>query len=298
MKNWEASLEAYGTPKDFADSSYLLNIEGEDIPLTILVAPGYADRANLMKKQREDTKKRAGSPLRWENDGSDCFLCDNVGQADKIGDNLLLPFDTYTNAVVVPNRYAAMRGHLLFVEKGHQQTRALTLSNNFFANAIELSEKYNISILRNHPRSGMSIPKHDHFHSYPKEIKVGSNSQPLTSIAQCGLEDYGNGAYKIDGTRFDTIAFNGKNSLENVLTTIRKLEEQDKTFTFYYHPKGEGDYHGTHFITPHIESSERGGAGFGMYFDVQSPDVKYTDFIKDGEKVVYKKGKFKWEDVL
>ena len=305
MKNWNTALESYGTPKDFADDSYFINVKGK-VPLTILIAPGYANRAELMKQQREATEKRkqTGASQRWKNDGEKCFLCDNVGQAEDIGNNLLLPFDAYTSAVLVPNRYAAMRGHTLVVEKNHQEGD-LSLDSSLLATAVELAEKYKFGVLRNHPKSGMSIPGHDHFHTYPKTIKTNLGEQPLTQIVKQDLtktDFLGDGMFRIKGTRFDTLAFNGKKSLENMLTTIRKLEEKGITFTFYYHPKNEGDYQGTYFLTPHMENDGRGGAGFGIYLDVSTPEVsdlvRKSSFMEAAEKEVYTKGDFSWGDII
>lgn len=310
MENWEKALESYDTPRDFADNSYLINLENpyvsEDIPLTIIVAQGYSNRAELMKKQRENTNKRKAEnlPPRWKNDGNECFLCDNIGQAEGRGDNLLLPFNEYTSTTLLPNRYAAMRGHILVVEKEHQKNGEsdLILSPNFLATAIEISEKYNMCIMRNHPKSGMSIPKHDHFHSYPRLIKINSKEQPITQIINCNLikTDYSKEIFRIDKTRFATLAFQGKKSLESILRAIRSFEKSEGIFTLFYYPKGKEDWQGIYFLTPHKIESKKGGAGYGMYFDISpsKDDYKYHKFLELANPQMYRKKEFNWEEIL
>ena len=127
MLQWNSALESYGTPGDFADKSYIELLISDDeskIPIRKLVAGGYAIRGELMEIQRNnsDRRKKENSLERWTNDGSSCFLCDNTGQAKDIGDNLLLPFDTFEDYVLVPNRYPMARGHLLLCAKEHDLT--------------------------------------------------------------------------------------------------------------------------------------------------------------------------------
>jgi hypothetical protein len=151
----------------------------------------------------------------------------------------------------------------------------------------------------------MSIPKHDHFHSFPKSIKVDSREQPISQIVNCNLiqTSYGEGIFQINGTRFETLAFKGKKSLENILKVVRGLERDNTIFTFFYYPKGKDDWQGTYFLTPHVTPKvdpKGGGAGLGIYLNVSSSekDISYNSFLEKAIQEIYVKGNFDWGGII
>ncbi len=331
---WESVLEAYGTPGNFADSTYvrlLPNSENpDDIPLRVVVAKGYANRRQLMDKQKQEAaeRKAKGLPKRWEHDGGEredgttCFLCDNVGQSKALGNNLLLPWDTYPHEVLLPNKYPATRGHNLVVEKEHQQG-TLKLASHLLETGVELAEKYDFDILRNHPKAGMSIPGHDHFQGYPKIVEAFYNPKPsepefdvyyltpvvkpvsFTGLADCKLikTDFGEDVYRLTRTRFDTIAFKGKRALETFSRTVGKLEQNDKIFTCFYEPQGENlEALGTFYLSPHVKEVKdaRGWVGGeSWYHPVITPDkdanFEYEDHFALAKEGIHLRGNFSWD---
>ena len=314
---WEAVLKAYGTPRNFANFTYtrlLPNDENEDdIPLRVVVAEGYASRRALMDKQKKEAEEREklGLPKRWEydggkrEDGTTCFLCDNVGQAEAVGNNLLLPYEAYPNEVLLPNKYPAIRGHNLVVEKEHQQG-TLKLAPHLIEVGVELAEKYDFDILRNHPKAGMSIPGHDHFQGYPKAINTFLEERVhFTGLADCELvrTDLGEEVYRLTRTRFDTIAFTGKRALETFFRTIGKLEQDNNIFTCFYEPKGGSiEASGIFYLSPHAKEvkDERGWVGGeSWYHPVITPekdeDFKYEDHFALAKEGICARGTFDWE---
>jgi hypothetical protein len=60
-------LEAYNTPREFADKTLVHLLENpqnkEDIALRITISPGFAMRAELMKNQRNESDRRKAQNL-------------------------------------------------------------------------------------------------------------------------------------------------------------------------------------------------------------------------------------------
>jgi hypothetical protein len=298
IERWRKALSAYGTPKDFADFSVAQTISSpcaDDVPFTVIIAPGYASRRQLMEKQRADADNRIGNPPRWKNDGVSCFLCDNVGQAQDIGDNALLPFSTFSDYVLMPNRYPGMVGDSLLCTKRHVDLNS-NLPSDYLATAVELAEKHKFIFLRNHPRAGMSIPDHDHLQLKPEGIL----ETPFSRIEECGLIQvpFGRETYSVSRTRFDTLAIKGKTAVDEVARLTKNLSAGNEIFTFYYAPDNFTRDAGTFYVSPHSrqDAQRRVGAGAPLFMDVRAKFATelYEDLLAVPEQFLYKKGTFNW----
>jgi|SRR3989344_1076267 len=307
MLQWNSALESYGTPGDFADKSYIELLISDDeskIPIRKLVAGGYAIRGELMEIQRNnsDRRKKENSLERWTNDGSSCFLCDNTGQAKDIGDNLLLPFDTFEDYVLVPNRYPMARGHLLLCAKEHDLTGFdnSTLTPGLFEIIVKVAEDYNLSLERNNSKAGMSIPDHEHIHYHPRFLRSSVNQININGLINCTLQktDFGNEVYSILETDFDTLAFKGEQSIGKVHDIATKFEGDDIIFTFSYDPSSLFNSDGTFFMTPHKKQDDKGriAANTPLYFKIVREDDKttYDEFMELHKEHIFSNGSFDW----
>lgn len=306
MKRWERALESYGIPGNFADNTYVELLEGDkdSVPIKTIIAPGFANRKSLMIKQKEETEKRKkeNKELRWENDGNSCFLCDNIGQAKDIGNNLILAYDTFEDYVLIPNKYPMDRGHFLFCQKKHDKDYKMTQKH--IELMINLCDHYKLNIVRNHKKAGMSILNHEHTHLHPRLLR-GSNGEKisLNGLEKCTLEDtdYGNDVFSVSGTDFDTLAFK-TNAVNIFCKVLKNLEAEEKIFTFFYEPSKGRAKEGIFFLTPHKKQDRKGrmAGNTGLYFELacQNHKPNYNKFINLYKEFLYTKGSFDWSKYL
>jgi len=306
---WEKSLTSYGTPGNFGDNTTICLIENKenpsDLPITLMVNSGYAKRRELMKKQYESLLLRGeNSQKRWRNDGSACFLCDNVGQAQDIGDNLVLPFDTYKEFLVVPNRYPLIRGHFLLVAKQHDDGKkkfSNETSLEYLKTIVDICNKYDLHAIRNHPYAGMSIKEHEHCHLLPKELISNSGEMALIYVPpKSKIIQHEGHVYRLEGTRFDTITFR-KRDVENFWKLLCRLDNYGVIFSFVYgsHPDVKENLF---FITPHkkidLNDAVAGESAFYVKTNSEMGSFCYNEYIKMLEEYIYSKGTFQWDKYL
>ncbi|MBU0466797.1 MAG: hypothetical protein KJ718_01355 [Nanoarchaeota archaeon] len=313
MKNWIPALSSYGTSASFTNDSEVRLIpnpnNSQDIPFRAFFSSGFSRRRELMERQRRtlEERKNKGLPPRWKNDGASCFLCDNVGQAQDVGDNLLLPFNAHPNHVLVPNRYPFTKSHILFCAKEHDKISRKVpeiISGEYLAAVIELAEKYGLGALRNHPRAGMSLPDHEHVQFYPHIISDSSGRRiSPNGLEGCDLQptEYGRDVCSVARTRLDTLAFKGgDSSIEKILGVLSRLEESNKIFTWYYEPSGKNQQHqGLFFLTPHKkEDADRTIGGGSPVYIVSArlgETINFVDHMKNLERHIFPRGMFPWE---
>ena len=315
MERWENALNSYGTPGNFADSVSISLCSNpanpNDIPLRVLISPGFLARKKFMEIQKAEAEKRKihNSPKRWANDGASCFLCDNVGQAKDIGNNILLPWESFSNYALLPNRYPLMRGHFLFCAKNHDLTDKLPdLKYDYISTAIELSQKYDLLFLRNHPGAGMNIPHHEHAHFHPAHLK--DNLGLLLSLNGLSSSDlvsssFGPPFYSLKRTRFGTIALKGRKAIECTINLADKLNKKSIIFTFAYDPDktSSSSEHGIFFLTPHKKNGLNTGVASkdALYFCIAKSEQEisgYKDFIKPSMEHIYEREKFDWKQFI
>lgn len=295
-ERWENALRSYGTPGNFADSTIIELIHGQEdeIPFRILTSSGFAMRRELMDRQRADTIARKGMPLRWENDGSDCFLCDNVGQAKDIGDNLLREWDYHTDFVLLPNRYPLFRDHALLISKNHDHSNTKIpeiLSEDYLSAMVNTSIEYDVCVDRNHANAGMSIPNHEHTHILPSVVRETNGEliqrNPLT---QCTLEQspFGGNTYFLKESHFDTLAFVCEESFDDIIDVLMQMEKAGEVFTI-------NGYKEKLYVTPHLEEHAFACASDPEYSRVPQPGKPtYSEYLETLSSYLPSKGTYDW----
>ncbi len=259
----EAVKGGYGTPVTFVQGSRIKRIRAEFANRTYdfvrTTSPGYSMRAELMAKQRKeaDQRKEAGQEPRWQNDGSSCFLCDNVGQAiaaktnKEIPNNAMYETDGY---LILPNKYPSFIGHSLFVPKDHDneeqrvipengiytlkqgKTRGALVTPEFLEETVKACQDFSLVGIRNHVLDGMSIPGHDHYHLYPQDLESFS----LTGTILDGMQktNYGEGILLASSTPFDMLVFSRQLMKDGFYgqasDLLGRLETASQVFTLLY----------------------------------------------------------------
>ncbi len=312
MMRWESSLDAYGTPRDFPDSTtvrLLYNKENsEDVPVRIIVSPNFSKRRELMKREKDiiEERKAKGLEQRWTNDGSSCFLCSNAGQAKDIGNNLMLPWETYEDYTLIPNRYPMVRGHFLLCAKEHNLKGESGITESYLEKTVELSERYNLYAVRNHRDSGMSIPEHEHLHLLFSKFHMSEIGKDiyLNGLVEHKLKqtEYGEGISLVHGREFATIAFSGNMAVERAYKLMKNLERDKIIFTSCYQSSLNGN-EGTFFIGAHkrpdMHPEVKGAANliYNIVLDSER-EVSYNEYKKILEEHLYKKEEFLWGKYL
>jgi hypothetical protein len=296
---WEKALLAYQTPASFADDTYVDLVyhpkNGSKIPIRLFTATGNPKRRTLMAQLKEDRLKNPDQKQRWKNDGDACFLCDNVGQAQEVGNNLLLPIDAYATGMLMPNRYPLLRGHLLFVEKQHDKEGPKignTLTEHYLFEIVDLSQKYDLIALRNHAQAGMSIGNHDHFHLLPGIVPTRTHGLVFHSgLFASSLENtrYGKNIQKVTNADFDVLAISGNYAPEKLMHILKRFEEEGKIFTI-------AQYKGTFFIVPHLKQQEKIGSGDPNYIATIEPGARfdYATHMNTIKGAFHAPGTFNW----
>ena len=119
-----------------------------------------------------------------------CALCENIHSAlaankdpASCKSNLVCDLGSH---IIIPNRFPRFPGHSLFLATQHNQQTDLRsncfgplLSQRSLVAAMQISDRLNLGWMRNHPRGGMSIPEHDHFHMYPIPLVQKSGVETL-----------------------------------------------------------------------------------------------------------------------
>ena len=320
LDKWDVALKAYGTPRDFASSTNyerrIFTLDGKDYPLICAISRSEQKR-ELMKQQKHYTPKRKIEEYGLRLNLEDCFLCENIVQAvdsaypiSNIRNNLI--FQSKRN-FVMPNRYPIDTGHSLIVPRDHDnmikriipktdeygeklylpekgKTRGAVITDDVLAEIFEISDENGFKSIRNHVLDGMSIPGHDHWHTFI------ANSPPfllLESLLQnTEKTSFGNTIYKIKNTPFDTLLIRGGYGEKIVATStkiIKKMEESGIVFTLLYNG-------GRLLITPRrpIDRSITigGGSSAHYFFKKDGSDVELA------KKAIYLKGQFNWENFL
>ncbi len=264
IASWaEAVKEGYSTPVTFVKGARIKGIRAEFADRTYdfvrATSPGYDMRKELMDKQKQDAERRKQEGLgpRWKNDGSSCFLCDNIGQAIAAKTNKDIPNNAMheTNGYfILPNKYPSFIGHSLFVPKEHDneeqrvipengsyhleqgKTRGALVTPEFLEEIVRACQDSNLVGIRNHVLDGMSIPGHDHFHLYPQDLESFS----LTDTILDGMQqtDYGKGIYTSQNTPFDMLVFSRQlikdDFYEKTSDLLGKIETASQVFTLLY----------------------------------------------------------------
>ncbi len=314
IQNWNNALISYQTPIDFCGETSIFQVNGDsdsksDSPIIVMSNRGFSLRKELMQMQREASKERREKmlPPRWTNDGDLCFLCDNVGQAESTGTNLLLDFNTYKDHIVVPNRYPIMRGHCLLVSKKHDgRNLHSALSLEYFDTIANLAETYGFHIIRNHAQAGMSIPNHEHSHVIPRKLFTDDGVEVLSYYPQNYRflrTDYGEGIFALEGSRFDTLGFDRRKAIDVFQKCLKELDRNKIIFTFgYVIPKEAEGKNGLFLLTPHKkEDANRTVAGESPLYTKTiraGSAFSYPEYMSFLSEHIYARGEFPWHNYI
>jgi hypothetical protein len=319
IASWaEAVKGGYETPVTLVKGSKMQTIKvefaGANYQFLKRISPGYDMRKELMDKQRKeaDQRKAEGQGPRWQNDGSSCFLCDNVGQAIAAETNKDIPNNAVheTDAYfILPNKYPAFIGHSLFVPKEHDdeeqrvipengnypieqgKTRGALITPGFLEETVRTCQDFSLVGIRNHVLDGMSIPGHDHYHLYPQDLESFS----LTDILLDGMQqtNYGEGIRTPVNTPFDMLVFSRqlmKDSFyEKASDLLGKIETANQVFTLLYvrdnlivSPRKNSD---------NITSNLKVGGGLTFH----SLDADTEEYLGKIRQWVPRRGEFNWD---
>ena len=317
LNMWQSALEAYGTPSDFTACSRVQSIPNPDNPdeaaWTIIYSEGFHRRKELMKeeqkklqeeKQLQGEKKpflTSGKSDENSSDQDPCLLCPNVVRAQSQGANLLLPWETFQESILAPNRYPAITAHCLLIQKQHDPTgRKISgaVTSAYLENLMQVAKDYGVAAFRNHRLAGMSIPNHEHAHLYPREWNGEDESIPAAGIFRSSLEPtpFGNSIYKASSSRFDTIVLRGHYAAEGILSVMGKMEDDSQIFTFAHDDE-------KFFLTPHRKDGlpdayrQYGSSTGPLYLKVVrlGQPFSFQDHIADVERFHWVKSTFPWE---
>jgi hypothetical protein len=289
---WARALSAYGTSLSFMRTlrrnSGCFEVDGARYRFHAATSDSYAARHELMAKQARYVPMARGDTYRFHHD-TDCLLCQNVLQGTDAGflpelvrNNLLLELG---NLVLLPNRYPAQPGASLLVTRDHRAPIGAWDRGQLEA-ALWFCDSMQFVMLRNHPRDGMSIPSHEHFHVLPADL-VGIDL--VGAIQPKELQKIGIGS---GGTPFATAFIRGNSSEETAALArpiLMRLEEDGVIFSLAYAQK-------TLAITPRRLdlAISAVGAGVGLHlFDGSNPAATAAAF-----DAVPLRGEFDWSKYL
>ena len=317
LSRWESALAAYGTPQDFTARSRVQSLPNPDnlqeAAWTVIYSEGFHRRKELMKEEQQrlqEEKQLQGEKKPFliigksdenSSDQDSCLLCPNVALARNQSGNLLLPWETFQESILVPNRYPAITPHCLLTQKQHDPPgRKISgaVTPAYLENMIQVAQDYGLAAFRNHRLAGMSISDHEHAHLYRREWNLGGESLPAAGIFRSQLEPtaFGDSIRQASSSRFDTIAFIGGYAAERILSVMGKMEDDSQIFTFAHDA-------GTFFLTPHRKADPPdaqkmyGNSNNAFYFKVVRPEQPFSfrDNMASTERFHWAKGTFPWE---
>lgn len=285
---WGRALQAIGTPLEFTTGldfrPVTFNVGHNSFDGVGIVAPGNAMREGLMAAQPRYIPRRADDAYGYAIDAAQCFLCQNVVQADDaiwaghVRINSILDLGSH---VLLPNRYPLCPGHSLLLPKGHDGSRD-SLGRVLTSQELELWMKVADSLecvaSRNHPHDSMKVPSHDHCHLIPWCVPIDASLELLR--AQYGSYS---SCLRVVVSQFTPfthvvlVAPTHSELAESASTIMSCLEQQGQVFTFVYSRK-------MIFISHRHDDAASGpklnlGAGasllgVGVQDDKAGPDVK------------------------
>ncbi len=325
LMTWTRSLESYGTPRSFVDStryeSAKVKFGDQEYPFVYAVSANYAQRSALMDGQEKYPNQEPEDAYGLELNLDSCFLCQNVAQAidaenhpDEVLSNMMYDFGSH---FILPNRYPAQFGHSLSVPKDHDdlsdrvlpqaehdlitdtkiyypesgKTRGSLLKREYLTSVLDSCDELGLVGIRNHVLDGMSIPGHDHFHLMPEDL-LSLIESIIGGLTETG---YGRNIFMSQNTPFDTLlirADGGEAISEIAIPILERMERADQVFTLAYG-------HGHLLISPRFKDEvgdrmQKIGGGIPLhYFDTEG-----EEFVERVKRVVPMSGQYNWSDFI
>jgi len=319
---WARSLESYGTPLDFVNSTTYLPVTLEFPNLVLsgvnVKSDNREQRHALMRQQKIYNPLKPINEYPSNLDFENCFLCQNIAQSfdaqenpEEIKDNLMYDLG---NCRIMANRYPSQPGHSLIVPIEHDRlegrivliddgnghyvwnkeegkTLGHALKVDELETIVSASDKYNATASTNHVLDSMSIAQHWHYQFKPNDLpchqffeKVVSGKKPSNLL---------NGTYSSENTPFDTIIFDAekvKDFNSAVCNTLQKLEENFVVYTALYS-------RGNFFITPRINVTNQKiniGSSISVHW-IGSDDSSFKNTLG---KYLPLRGEFNWKKFI
>lgn len=318
LRSWAIALKTVGTPLSFCNNAAAtaeqVQIFGAHYSYLQFDPGAYDKRAEFMLNQPAYKGIFSAEQYPFRSDLADCKLCQTIAfgiDSQLLGADPVFMVD-YGDYVIIPNRYPNAPGSSLLMPKDHDdlsnrnpvlrdlRTGICTfpmIPNRTFGNILtvdalhimmKVADRFDLIGIRNHPLEGMSVPLHDHFQLYLKEVSVCSILRGWAESAeQSQLE---NGVLPPSYTPFDTLLLRGERAelAELGARITGRLEQDQQVYTIGY-------YNGALFISPRYPGCYRNAAGAlggSTLLHVRSTnDPIYWDKI---QHYVPRKGEFPW----
>jgi hypothetical protein len=319
LEKWTNALEAYGTPREFVSSTQhkedTASVDGLDYRVVRTISQNNEQRRELMKKQKPYESRRESREYGLRLDLKGCFLCQNIAQGidasdfPGIGNNVILETE---RSFLMPNRYPNQAGHSLIVLKNHDnstrrvtptnidgkkvytpeagKTRGAVIREAELAEILECLDRNKFNALRNHVLDAMSIPGHDHWHTFLGDSRTFSEARTLIDSAR--QTELGTNVYLAGCTPFSTLLIRGKDGgsvTPLAARLLRKMEEANEIFTLAYSP-------GSLFISPRWtvkfgNKYHQLGSGMAIHY-LSKEDNSELELAKE---LIPLSGQFDWE---
>lgn len=273
LENWANALESYGTPRDFVYSTYSERGEVEfrndvdnglgrdSFPAVYVFSPNNDQRRELMAKQKDYVPEHPLSDYNLRLDFDNCFLCQNIIQAEDRIDNIISELGK--DYIIGPNRYPITFGHSLLVPRNHDdlkarivpcideetgkkisykpkegKTNGTIITSDFLYSVIEASRKYDLVAARNHSLDAMSISEHDHWHLFPRNSSTMSLLEGLINADGEKRNDYIR-TLSSQNFPFSAMIISGeeKEIIKNAIPLLKRMEDENEVFTLAYWDK-------------------------------------------------------------
>lgn len=221
---WSQSLGAIGgvPPIDYGTyTTTSLKLRSKHFPALLTPEFSRTRRDKLVQKALKSEKiARLRSGL-----DRHCPLCRNIARAES---DRYLALEVAQNSLILPNRYPSQAGASLLLSVNHQAPCSGSATEHLalLKAAAEACRRFGVIAVKNHPRDGMSLPKHDHIHLWPREL--ATSKHVLDLIASAGEQDVS----ALAASPFDSRVVRGANSLELTAQIFAAFDRAGIIYTY------------------------------------------------------------------
>lgn len=221
---WKRSIELIGgvIPESFGEC-FTTTLKLKNCHFKVLFTPEFSRSARdlAVKKALEC---ETPSTIQVGLDAS-CPLCRNISRVSNEPD---IAIDYNSEYLILPNRYPSQYGVSLLLPKNHRAPSVANYSEHLtlLKATSDLSQRFGLVAVKNHPKDGMSLPKHDHVHLWPQELMC---SQLILELMQSGN---GSEVSIVEASMFDSRLITGVDSLEFAAGLLTKLDLLGEIYTY------------------------------------------------------------------
>ena len=240
LRWWSESLLAVGGVKpDLTEQVSTSSINIGQRRFDAILTPEFSRSA------RDDQVRRAiqTEKIALQRHGlePDCPLCRNIARSEIIPS---LAIKINQHHTILPNRYPSQLGAALLVSNNHLAPSRGSESEHLellSASAIACKQ-YDLIAVKNHPLDGMSLPRHDHIHLWPREL---ASAQHVVRLIEARADT---SIASSDASPFDSRIFSGPDNLKFVAQLLAHFDNAGVVYT--YAQVGE-----TVMLSPRVPSS-------------------------------------------